>query len=117
MKNLHQIKQKNLLVENELKSTNISIGPSYFFNDGAQVYLILQPLYYTLKKLGDTEKLVSCKSKSSLTKKITTPTTADNSLSPSNKWYENSNLCLKLKGGCLKQKKIQLKFLLIECIL
>ena len=27
------------------------------FNDGAQLFLIFRPLYYTLKRLGDTEKL------------------------------------------------------------
>ena len=32
------------------------IGQSYFNNDGAQSYLIFQPLYYTLKILGDTEQ-------------------------------------------------------------
>ena len=43
--------------------SNLFIGQSYFNNDGAQLYLILQPLYYTLKKLGDTERVVSWKSK------------------------------------------------------
>ena len=28
----------------------------FFFNYGAQLYLILQTLYYTLKRLGNTEK-------------------------------------------------------------
>ena len=37
--------------------------------------------------------------------KLTTATTAtDNSLSPSIKWYENSNFYLIFKGSCLKQK-------------
>ena len=34
------------------------VGQSYFFNDGSQFYLILQPLYYNLKRLGDTEKVL-----------------------------------------------------------
>ena len=58
------------------------IGQSYFFNDGVQLYLIFQPHYYTLKRLGDTEKIVSWKSKGLSTEKLTTPTTTDNSLSP-----------------------------------
>ena len=72
---------------------------SYFNNDGAQHYLILQPLYYTLKRLGDTEKFVSWKSKA-------TPATSDNSLSPSIEWYENyfTNFYLIFKGNCLKEK-------------
>ena len=52
------------------------------FNDGAQLNLIFQSLYYTLKRLGDTEKIVSWKSKGLSTEKLTTPTTTDNSLSP-----------------------------------
>ena len=28
---------------------SLFIGQSYVVNDGAQLYLILQPLYYTLK--------------------------------------------------------------------
>ena len=79
------------------------IGQSYFVNDGAQLYLILQPLYYTLKRLGDTEKVVSWKLKALPTEKLTIPTTADNSLSPSIKWYKNSNSCLIFKGNCVKK--------------
>ena len=63
------------------KTSNIGltlfIGRSYFVNDGAQLYIILQPLDYTLKRLDDTEKVVSWKSK-----KRTTPVTTNNSLSP-----------------------------------
>ena len=80
------------------------IGQIYFNNDGAQLSLILQPLYYILKKLGDTKKVVSWKPKCLSAKKLATPTTADNSLSPSIKWYKNSNFCLIFKGSCLKQK-------------
>ena len=38
------------------------------------------------------------------TKKLTTPTTTDNSLSNSIKWYENSNFCWIVKNSGLKQK-------------
>ena len=90
-------KTKPVLVENEFKKietfdSNLFIGQSYFNDDGTQLYLILQPLYYTLKRLGDTEKVVSWKSKCLSAEKRTTPTTTDNSLSPSIKWYENINL-------------------------
>ena len=61
-----------------------------FFNDEEQLQKF-QPLYYTLKRLGDAQKVVSCKSKGLLTEKLTTPTIADNSLSASISWYENSN--------------------------
>ena len=74
-----------------------------------QLYLILQPLYYTFKILGYTEKVASWKSKGS--------TTNDNSLSPSVKWSKNSNFCLLFKGSCLKHKAhilfLQKKFFLL----
>ena len=45
---------------------SLFIGQSCFLNDGAKLYLILQPLYFntstSLKRLGDTEKVVSWKS-------------------------------------------------------
>ena len=71
---------------------------------GAQFYLILQPLYYTLKWLGDTEKDVSWKYKGFSTEKLTASTTTDNSLSPSITWYKNSNFYLISKRSCLRQK-------------
>ena len=43
-------------------------------------------LYYTLKRLGDTEKIVSWKSKGLSAEKLTVPITTDKSLSPSIKW-------------------------------
>ena len=77
-------KTKHVLVENELKklqsfSSCLSIGQSYLNNDGAQLYLILRLLYYTLKGLDNTEKVVSWKSKGLSTGKLTTPPTTDNS--------------------------------------
>ena len=64
---------------------SLFIGQSYFVNDGAQLYLILQPLYYTLKTIGDTRNFASWKSKGFKVEKLTTPTITDNSLSPSAK--------------------------------
>ena len=64
MKKVTSNKTKHVLVENEFKKlqtfdSNLFISESYFNNNGAQVYLILQSLYYTLKRLEDTEKVVS----------------------------------------------------------
>ena len=64
-------------------------------------------LYYTLLYfiiLGDTENFVSWKSKGLSAERLTTPTTIDHSLSPSIKWYRDSNFCLVFKGRCLRQK-------------
>ena len=75
----------------DYKHSSLFIGQSYFFYDGEQLYLIFQTFHYTLKRLGNTEKNVSWKS-------------TDNSLSPSIRWYENSNFCLVFKESCLKQE-------------
>ena len=80
------------------------ICQSYFSKDWAQLYLIFQTLYYTLKRLRNAEKIVSWKSKGLSAEKLTTTNTGDNSFSPSIKWYRNSNFCLVFKGSCLKQK-------------
>ena len=39
-------KTKHVLVENELKSSNLFLGQSYFNIDGAQLYLLFQPILY-----------------------------------------------------------------------
>ena len=75
-----------------------------FFNNGAQLYLIFQTLYDSLKRWGNTENVVSLKSKGFFAEKLTIPATTDNSLSPLIKWYRNSNFCGTFKGSCLKQK-------------
>ena len=78
-------KSKHLLAENELKNlqektekiqtfdSSLFIDQSYFFNDEVQLYLIFQTLYYTLKRLGDTEKIVSWKSKGLISRKYFRP--------------------------------------------
>ena len=60
-------------------------------------------LYYTLKRLGDTEKMLSWKGKGLSSEELTSPTTTYNCLSTSIKWFGNSNFCLVFKGRCLKQ--------------
>ena len=57
-------------------------------NDGVQLYLMFQTFYYNLKRIGYTEKIVSWKFKGLSAEKLTTPTTNNNSLSPSIKWCE-----------------------------
>ena len=55
--------------------------------------------FITLKRLDYTEKIVAWKSKDLSAEKHTTPTTTNNSLSPSLQWHRNSNLCLVFKGS------------------
>ena len=87
------------------------ISQSYLNNDGAKLYLKFQPPYYTFKRLGYIEKVVSWKFKRFSTKNLTTPTTTDN---PSIKWYENSNFCLIYKGSYLKQNKKKIPLLPLQ---
>ena len=75
------------IVKFQTYDLSLFIGQSYYINDGAQFYLILQPLYYTLKRVRNTEKDVSWKSIDLSTKKLTAPSSTDNSFSPSSKWY------------------------------
>ena len=99
-------KTKHILFENEFKKlqtfdSSLFIVQSYFNNDGSQNYLIFQLLCYTLKRLGNTKKVVSWKSKGFSDEKPTTPA----SLSLSINRYENSKFYLMFKGTCLKPKK------------
>ena len=43
----------------ETYDASLFIGQSYFFSDRVQLYLIFQRLYYTLKRQGNAEKVVS----------------------------------------------------------
>ena len=88
----------------QIFDSSLLLGQSYFNNEEVQLYLMLQPLYYIWKRLGDTEKIVSWKSKSLWIEKFTTPTTIDDSFSASIKWYGDSNFCLIFKKSHLKQR-------------
>ena len=104
-----KINLKKLQDEKEKQQTfdsSFFISQNYFFNDGAQPYLIFQTLCYTLKKLGDRGKIVSWKSEGLPAEKYTTPTTTHNSSSPLIKSYGNSNFCLVFKGSFLKKSKL-----------
>ena len=73
------------------------------------MYQLKITIYYTLKKPGDTEKIVQWKSKGLSAEKRITPATAENILFPSIKWYENSNFCLVFKESYFKQTNKQKK--------
>ena len=80
----------------ETYDASLFIGQSYFFSDRVQLYLIFQRLYYTLKRQGNTEKVVLQKSKGVSAEKLATRINTDNSLSPSIKQYGNSNFLLRI---------------------
>ena len=100
-------KLKHLVVENELKNQKhlnqvFLLVKATFISDGAQLYLIFQPLHYTLARLDDTERIVSQKSKGLSTETRTTPTTSDNSFAPSTSQYAKLNIRLVFEGSCFK---------------
>ena len=53
--------------------------------------------------LTGAQTIVAGKFKDLLTESIVATATAHNSLSPGNKWYEDSKFCLVFKGSCLIQ--------------
>ena len=80
-------KSKHLLVENELKKLKTGdlsyfIGKSHFEEDGAQNYLIFQPIvrYFKVNTITNTDYISSWKSKGLSAESIKPPTTSDSSL-------------------------------------
>ena len=47
------------IVKLQTYDISLFVGQSYFNNDGAQLYLIFQSLCYTLKRVSNTEKVIS----------------------------------------------------------
>ena len=76
------------------------IGKSYFEEDGAQNYLVFQPIrrYF---KIINTKYISSWKSKGLSDETLTPYATSDNSLTPLIDYY-GSKVRVKLNKGCLK---------------
>ena len=97
-------KTKHVLVENELKKlktfdSSYFIGKNYFEEDGAQNYLVFQPISRHFKING--KNILSRKSKG-LSDETTTPyATSDNSLTPLIDQY-GIRKRLKFNRSCLK---------------
>ena len=78
------------------------IGESYFEEDGAQNYLVFQPISRYFKING--EYISSWKSKGPSDETITFYAASDNSLTPLIDYY-GSRVILKFNKICLKQPK------------
>ena len=105
-----QNKTKHLLVENELNKlktfdSSYFIRKSHFEEDGAQNYLVFQPLNKYFKVITNTDYVSSWKSKGLSAESIEPPTTVDNSLTPELSYY-GTKTRVKFTGSCLKQPKI-----------
>ena len=83
----------------------ILFGKSHFGEDGAQNYLVFQPMYRYFKMITNTYYISSWKSKGLSAESIKPPTTSDKSLTPPLSYY-GTKTRVKLTGSCLKQSKI-----------
>ena len=81
------------------------IGKSHFEEDGAQNYLVFQPMYRYFKMITNTDYISSWKSKGLSAESIKPPTTSDNSLTLVLNYYGNK-IRAKFTGSCLKQPNI-----------
>ena len=98
---------KHLLVESELNKlktfdSSYFIGKSHFEEDGAENYLVFQPINRYFKVISNTKYSYKRKSKGLSDETIKPPATPDNSLSPFIKYLGNK-IRLKFNGNCLKQ--------------
>ena len=112
-KKINSNKTKHLLVENKFKKlqTFDSIyfrGKSYFEEDGAENYLVFQPMYRYFKKIssvGNGKYIYFWKSKGLSDKRINSITASNYRITPELSYY-GSKLRVKFNGSCLKQDKI-----------
>ena len=102
-------KTKYLLFENELNKrktfdSSYFIRKGYFVEDGTQNYLVFQPLnrYF---KIGNSDYILSWKSKGLSSESITPPSEPNNFLNPSLN-YLGTKIRVRFSGSCLKQDKI-----------
>ena len=78
------------------------IGKSHFEEDGAQNYLVFQPIIRYFKITANTKFISSWKSKGLSNETITLYATSDNSLTPLIDHY-GIKVRVKFNGSCLKQ--------------
>ena len=77
-------------------------GKKYFEENGAQSYLVLQPIFKYFKIIANKKLISSWKSKRLSDETITPYATSDNSLTPLIDHY-GSKLRVKFNNSCLKQ--------------
>ena len=106
--NITQNKIKHLLVENELEKlktfdSSYFIGKSHFEQDGTQNCLVFQPInrYF---KIGNSDYVLSWKSKDLSAESITPPSALNNFLNPSLN-YLDAKIRVIFSGSFLKQDK------------
>ena len=100
-------KSDHLIVQDELKKLKIFdssyfIGKSHFEEDGAQNYLVFQPMYIYFAIIISTDYISSWKCKGLSDESFKPPTTSDNSLTPSFDCFVDK-IRVKFTRSCLKQ--------------
>ena len=104
-------KTKHLLAESELKKlqkfdSSYFTGKSHFEEDGTQNYLVFQPMYRYLKRIGVTSDnyIYFWKSKGLSDERIKSITTSNYGIAPELSYY-GTKTTVKFSGSCLKQDK------------
>ena len=105
-------KTNHLLVENELKKlqkfdSSYFKGKNHFEEDGAQNYVVFQPMYRYFKRIagvGSCNYIYFWKSKGLSDERINSITTSNYSITPELSHY-GTKTRVKFNGSCLKQDK------------
>ena len=107
-------KEDHLLVQNELeklKTFDLSnfIGKNYFDEDGKQNYLVFPPIFRYFKVIvvaNVTNYVLSWKSKGLSDETVKPPSTSNNNLTPTIRFYYQRKIRVEFAGSSLKQDKI-----------
>ena len=83
------------------------VGKNYFGEDGAQNYLVFQPIIRYFKFVN-TDYVSSWQSKRLSAEAVKHPATSNNSLTPRISYYHASKIRAIFTGSCLEQDKITL---------
>ena len=81
--------EQDKIIKLKAFDSSYSRGKNHFEDDGTQNYLIFQPMYRYFRKIGNTERISSWKSKGLLDEIIKPSTTSDNSLAPALRYIGN----------------------------
>ena len=94
--------EQEKIVKLQAYDSSLVIGQSYYNNDGAQLYLIFQPIYKTITIFSGLKDTISeWESKELSKEKITCAYVAHVSVYPKLIWMNNAKLRLKFIGSCL----------------
>ena len=102
-----------MLVENELKKlkafdSSYFIGKRHFEEDGAQNYLVFQPIHRYFKMItgvGNGNYIYYWKSKGLSGEKTNSIKTSNHSITPNLSYY-GTKTRVEFNGSCLKQDKV-----------